>query len=270
MSLLALVAKPSPTDKVYCALLTSWLAITSLYAFYYDVYLGGQFIWEVEKMHKKYGAYVHLHSPLTTQYWLGPIVRIRPDVLHVNDPEFIDQLYGTAGKKRDKYKIAINGFATKTAGLGTIKHDLHRSRRAPLNPFFSKQSIRRLDPILQRTLTKVLRNLSAAAESGKIMGMNLLYSATTSDIIYDYCFGESSDNLDREDLNKPYFSGATESGRGYHFASFNPWFIPMLTTMPMQVMIFLMPDIEVFLKLAQVGGPNSGQLLKNNSNFSSG
>jgi hypothetical protein len=133
-----------------------------------------------------------------------------------------------------------------------------------LNPFFSKQSIRRLDPILQRTLTKVLRNLSSAAKSGKIMGMNLLYSATTSDIIYDYCFGESSNNLDREDLNEPYFSAQTENGRGYHFGSFNPWFIPMLMTMPIQFMIFLMPDIEVFLRLAQVS-PKTDQQLKNSS-----
>jgi hypothetical protein len=187
-----------------------------------------------------------------TQHRVGPIVRIRPDVLHVNDPEFIDQLYGTAGKKRDKYKVAINGFATKTAGLGTIEHDLHRSRRAPLNPYFSKQSIRRLDPILQRTLTKVLRNLSTAAKSGKVMGMNLLWSATTSDIIYDYCFGESTNNLDREDLNEPFFSASTKNSRGYHFASHNPWFIPVLTSVPMAVMIFLLPRLEVFLKLAQV------------------
>lgn len=188
----------------------------------------------------------------STQNLLGPIVRIRPDILHINDPEFIEKLYGTAGKRRDKYKVAINGFATKTAGLGTIKHDLHRSRRAPLNPYFSKQSIRRLDPILQRTLTKVLGRLSDAAKSGKIMGMNLLYSATTSDIIYDYCFGESSNNLDREDLNKPYFSASTESAEGYHFASFNPWFIPMLRAFPMEIMIFMMPKIEVFLRLAEV------------------
>ena len=174
-------------------------------------------------------------------------------MLHINDPEYIDQLYGTAGKKRDKYKIAVNGFATPNAGLGTIKHDLHRSRRGALNPFFSKQSVRRLEPILQRTLGKVLRNLAAAAKTGEPMRMNLLYSATTSDIIYDYCFGESSNNLDREDLNEPFFTAFTEAGRGFHFACYNPWFVPMLRTVPMNIMVILMPQIEVFLTLVQVG-----------------
>ena len=98
------------------------------------------------------------------------------------------------------------------------------------------------------------------------MGMNLLYRATTSDIIYDYAFGESSNNLDREDLNEPFFSAQTESGRGYHFASFNPWFIPMIMSFPIHIIVFLMPEIEVFLRLAEVS-PKSGQLLRNGPHY---
>ena len=33
-------------------------AITSLYAFYYDVVQGGQYVWAIERMHKKYGMSV--------------------------------------------------------------------------------------------------------------------------------------------------------------------------------------------------------------------
>jgi cytochrome P450 len=186
---------------------------------------------------------------MSTQNGIGPIIRIRPEVLHVNDPEFIDQLFGSAGKRRDKYKIATNGFAAHKASLGTIKHELHRSRRGALNPFFSKQSIRRLEPILQRTLAKVLRNLSAAAKSGESMRMNLLYSAATSDIIYDYCFGQSANNLDRADLNEQFFSVFHEASKGYHFACFNPWLVPVMKKLPIKVMAVLMPGTEVFLEL---------------------
>lgn len=193
-----------------------------------------------------------LSFTMDAQNTLGPIVRIRPDVLHINDPEYIDQLFGTAGKRRDKYKIAVNGFATFGSGLGTTKHDLHRSRRGALNPFFSKQSVRRVNPILQRTLAKVLRNLSAAANTDEPMKMNLLYSATTSDIIYDYCFGQSANNLDREDLNEPFFSAFTEAGRGFHFACWNPWIVPFMRLMPMKFMVIIMPQVEVFLNQVQV------------------
>ncbi len=182
----------------------------------------------------------------------GPIVRIRPDVLHMNDPEFIDPIYGTAGKRRDKYKIAVNGFATPHAALGTTHHELHRARRSALNPFFSKQNVRRLEPVLQRCLHKVLGRLDGNVKSGKPIAMDLLYSATTSDIISDYCFGESYDNLDKEDLNQHFFSAFHEAGKGYHFACWNPWLVPTMTALPQNIVTLLMPQIQVFLDLVDV------------------
>ncbi|KAH6706484.1 cytochrome P450 [Leptodontidium sp. MPI-SDFR-AT-0119] len=210
-------------------------ALTSLYQFYYDVIKGGQYIWVIEEMHKKY----------------GPIIRIRPDVLHMNDPEFIDPIYGGPGKRRDKYKIAINGFATPNAALGTTHHELHRTRRAPMNPFFSKQNVRRLEPVLQRTLKKVLGRLERSSKAGEPVVSNLLYSATTSDIISDYCFGESYNNLDKDDFNEPFFSAFHEAGKGYHFACWNPWLVPTVTALPQWIVSLFMPQLDVFLNLVK-------------------
>ncbi|KAG4419362.1 hypothetical protein IFR04_007510 [Cadophora malorum] len=210
-------------------------ALTSLYQFYYDVIQGGQFVWEIEKMHQEY----------------GPIVRIRPDVLHMNDSEYIDPIYGAPGKRRDKYKIAINGFATPNAALGTTYHDVHRLRRSVLNPFFSKQNVRRLEPVLQRTLRKVLGRLEKSAKSGEPINTNLMYSATTSDIISDYCFGESYNNLDKEDFNEPFFSAFHEAGKGYHFACWNPWLVPTVRALPQSIVALFMPKLDVFLDLVK-------------------
>ncbi len=41
------------------------------------------------------------------------MVRISPDELHVNDPEFINELYGGVSTKRDRYEFAARQF-----GLG--------------------------------------------------------------------------------------------------------------------------------------------------------
>jgi hypothetical protein len=182
----------------------------------------------------------------------GPIVRIRPDVLHMNDPDYIDQVFGTAGKRRDKYKLTTNGLGTLGAAIGTIPHDLHRSRRAPMNPYFSKQSIQRLEPILQRTFKKVLGRLAQQAESGEPIGMHLLYAATTSDIISDYCFGQSSNNLDREDLNAPYFDEFAEGVKAYHQMSTISWLPLLIQALPLSVAMFLFPMIKGVVKEIKV------------------
>ena len=64
-------------------------AATRWYEFYYDCINGdgGQYMWEVERMHQEY----------------GPIVRVTPHEIHVQDPEWYDVLYAV-GPPRDKYR----------------------------------------------------------------------------------------------------------------------------------------------------------------------
>jgi cytochrome P450 len=212
---------------------------------------GGEYVWKVEDMHKRYGELIWVLAKGGADR-VGPIVRIRPDILHVNDPEYLDQVFGTAGKRRDKYKLTTNGLAAPGAAIVTVEHDLHRSRRAPLNPYFSKQSIQRLEPILQRTWKKVLECLVRNAKSGEPMRMQLLYAATTSDIISDYCFGQSYNNLDREDLKEPYFTAFTEGVRGYYLLSTFSWLPSLMRALPLRLAIFLFPLIKGAVKEIRV------------------
>ncbi|CZT46526.1 related to trichodiene oxygenase cytochrome P450 [Rhynchosporium secalis] len=169
----------------------------------------------------------------------------------MSDPEFIDPIFGGPGKRRDKYKVAVNGYSAPYSGVGTRYHEVHRRRRAPLNPFFSKKNVRKLEPVLQRTLQKVLERLDRSSKSGEVMVTNTLYSAATSDIISDHCFGESSNNLDKEDLSKPYFSAFHDAGKGFHFITWNPWFVPTIEALPQWVVALLIPQLEIFLQLMQ-------------------
>lgn len=67
-------------------------ALTLWYEFYYDVVKGGQYSWKIEELHKKY----------------GPIIRINPYELHIDDPEYYDELYVTASeRKSDRWSWTV-------------------------------------------------------------------------------------------------------------------------------------------------------------------
>jgi hypothetical protein len=80
----------------------------------------------------------------------GPIIRISPYELHVESPDFYNELYVGPGSnnKRNKYQWFTKLFVTPDGAFGTVDHDMHRMRRAAMNPFFSKASVRRLQPLI--------------------------------------------------------------------------------------------------------------------------
>lgn len=59
------------------------------------------------RQHVSRGQLPHM---LTRVHSKGPVVRISPDELHVNDPEFINELYGGVSTKRDRYEFAARQF----------------------------------------------------------------------------------------------------------------------------------------------------------------
>ncbi|KAJ1326613.1 cytochrome P450 family 628 [Microdochium nivale] len=209
-------------------------AVTSLYHAYWDLIGngGGQYIWVVQEMHRKY----------------GPIVRIRPDLVHVNDPAFIDQLYSQSPKhRRERYSTIIRAFQSPGSILGTVDHDMHRRRRAVLNPFFSQGNVRRLEPIINDTLVNLLRRMDGWAQQGRPVQFNDPLRAATKDIIEAYAFGEGGAKyLDMEDCNKPFFDvvGPQPFAHiGTHFL----WLSIFLRNVPPAVMKFMIPRVTTFV-----------------------
>lgn len=71
-------------------------------------------------------------------------------------------------------------FATPQAAFGTNDHDLHRMRRAAINPFFSKASVRRLQPVIQERMDKLLERIKGFKTSGEPLTISLAYVAFSS------------------------------------------------------------------------------------------
>jgi cytochrome P450 len=136
------------------------------YEFYYDVVLRGQYTFHIRDLHKQY----------------GPIIRINPYELHISDPDYYDTLYASSasGEKRDKWGWYTKQFGTPEAMFGTTAHDQHKVRRAALNRFFSMASVRRLQPLLEERVQRLLGRFRKARDSKEVIPLEYALAAFTN------------------------------------------------------------------------------------------
>lgn len=182
----------------------------------------------------------------------GPIVRISPYELHVNDPDFYEELYAGGGKKRNKYAWFTRLFGITDGAICTIDHDHHRLRRNAISPFFSKTNVRKLEPIIQEKVQKLMGRLNQLEKTGQPVILNLTYSAFTSDVIVEYAFGKSHDYLDKEDFNKDFFGMMDSMHHMGNLAKQFGWFLPVMLSIPEFITTRIDKGMAAFAKFQNV------------------
>jgi len=110
----------------------------------------------------------------------GPIVRINPEEVHIQDADYYDQVYAGSTHKRNKWTFFTNQSGLPQSAFGTPEHNLHRRRRAALNPYFSKAKVRILQPRIESGLNNLLARFREFQESGEPMTVSLAYAALTN------------------------------------------------------------------------------------------
>ncbi|KAE8313510.1 putative cytochrome P450 [Aspergillus transmontanensis] len=211
-------------------------ALTVWYEFYYDAIQRGRYTFQIQRMHEKY----------------GPIVRISPNELHVNDPAFIDDLYAGGGKKRDKYPYFSAQFGIPDSVFGTPGHDLHRLRRGALNRFFSKASVTKLEPIIHRAIEKLVAQLEHHhAGTSSPVTMTMAFSCMTTDIVTEYAFAKSYGFLDSPTF-EPNFHRAIIAGSdmGPWIKQF-PWLISLMNKLPQTIVTRINPEATVYVQFQE-------------------
>jgi hypothetical protein len=79
-------------------------------------------------------------------------------------------------------------------------HDHHRIRRQALNPYFSKQSVTKLEPSIRGVVENLCRRLREFKGSKEPVNTGDAYAALTMDIISEYSFAKSYGCVDRSDF----------------------------------------------------------------------
>lgn len=92
------------------------------------------------------------------------------------------------------------------SAFDTIAHDKHRMRREPWNPYFSKASVSRVQPLLiQSCVEKLCTRLAEHQAAGKPVVMTNAFACLTADVISEYTFPSGYDLLDAPDFDHDHF-----------------------------------------------------------------
>ncbi|GFP52833.1 fusicoccadiene C-8 hydroxylase [Trichoderma asperellum] len=210
-------------------------ALTSWYELYYDVVKQGQYLWEIEKMHDKY----------------GPIVRINPFELSIKDSNYYDEVYVVGSvRQTDRYEAFTEGLVDfDGAHLATVGHELHRKRRAPLDPYFSKAGISKLEPMVWDLTDKLMQRFESFKGTGHIVRLDHALTAFSGDVINRLCIDDPPNLIDDADFSPWWFD--IFHGIAVMLPTFMcvPWFTRLLRHIPQSVLAILDPKAQKFNEL---------------------
>lgn len=147
----------------------------------------------------------------------------------------------------------------------TISHEHHRMRRAPLNNYFSKRSVVRLEPLIQENIGKLLRRFEKARETGTIIRLDGAFTALTMDIISHYSYGKSYRYLDEDDFHIEWKIAVAEASANGALLRHFPIMLAISKSMPQWLLRKSNPRAAVLLDIQHMVREQSNESLANSS-----
>ncbi|KAF9886516.1 hypothetical protein FE257_011423 [Aspergillus nanangensis] len=147
-------------------------AATGLYETYFQIIKGGVYTWEIDRLHEEY----------------GPIIRVKPNELHIKDPDYYNTVYAGPGKHRNK-DLAFSNITFPQSLFSTAEHAIHSKRRGVLGQFFKKNAIATFEPVIQANTNALCRHFTNGAQTSLPLELHTAFECFSSDTISQYAFG---------------------------------------------------------------------------------
>jgi len=202
-----------------------WPAVTYLYGFYHNLYRVGHFYTEIEKMHEQY----------------GPVVRISPNEVHLSDSENYDKIYNVGGAYY-KDPIYYGAWGRDTFIFTIVHNDVHRRRRAPFNPFFSRKNVLETESVVQDKVNRLCRRVREAIAGDKPINLHAGFRAVSMGVITEYAFDNCGDSLEKDNFGAEWSDSIREAGHMFWFLHQFPFMTPVLLGMPQWLTLLLSPQ----------------------------
>lgn len=226
-------------------------AATGWYQSYYELATWAKGHFKIKDLHDKY----------------GPIVRINPWEISINDAEFYSVL-NVSGSVRhtniDVRQRAALGFG-ESHGF-TEDHNLHKMRRKPLEPLFSRRAIDLAQENIWTFAKRVEELFNKAKGTGNVISLNRAFSAFVDDAVSETCFGKSIGLLEDEDFSPSWHKLLEGLGTQTPLLFNFPILPRMLNLLPTAVVAKLHPEGAAYALLKSVPFPPSPPVPIHHSN----
>lgn len=167
----------------------------------------------------------------------------------MNDAAFFDTLYNRQEGVWHKYDWSVDAFATKGAIIWTADHTLHKNRRLPLSPFFSKVKVSNQQDMIMRHVQALFDRLSGFAASQKTVDLGAAFTAFVRDVTNEYIFGKHYNDLGKEDFDAGMVVAAQAGGLLWRTTKFIRFFGPSMRSIPPQwIMAVSDPVMKEFFR----------------------
>ena len=152
----------------------------------------------------------------------------------------------------DKYDYFMNRQNIPRSIFATPDHNLHKLRKTPLLPLFSKKRISDFQPVIQEKLNILCSKVDQCAADGRVLALNRALTAFSGDVITTYVFGQSYQHLESPNFVDTFhepFMAASEAG---HVALQFKFIYPLLESLPERLVLNMQPKMYLILQLAKV------------------
>ncbi|KIK58362.1 hypothetical protein GYMLUDRAFT_171086 [Collybiopsis luxurians FD-317 M1] len=210
-------------------------AVTNWYEVFYNLILGGEFVAEIERLHKVYGALFDVSST----------------DLHFNNRRAYHDIYsnGNTLVKEPRFyrRTLIHALESSLAFTDPQKA---RDRRSLLAPSFSRQAVMKLEYTVQKKvdqLVALLEKYYCSPESSVVL--SIAYRCLTTDVITEYCFANSANTLSDPNFAHPVTQETRNFVKRVWIQAYFPFVVPLVARIPQKFILWLFPRFKTFVNV---------------------
>lgn len=126
-------------------------------------------------------------------------------------------------------------------------------RRAAMNPFFSKQVVARLEPMLIFIIEKFCTRIEEHKEIGKPIPMRRAYMCLATDIITLYALNHNWNRLDDPEFSREWVDTVKATVHAGHLLKQFPFLHKVIDSVPIWILAAVNPGMGMLLHWRQVG-----------------